>query len=239
MTVLSKIRGLGLTLIIYPAFGTAQGRQLNLEEKGQSPREAAETNGTNTVDYLVIFNVSTDLDMATVDMVLDLRVRGSTSRKNSICVIAVSSFLRARADESTRKASALDGPEPGVLPAQLTRTFAVASANGKRISVSGQQLPIIPVYHILHRLSCSGSDDQILCGRHRLTIEWAITVYKRRSMHMQHYLAAEGGQFTGHPNEHLREEGLDHATKIMKWDLSRSDRSVYLTWSGRIDSREA
>ena len=43
------------------------------------------------------------------------------------------------------KASTLDGLEPGVLPvAPLTRTFTVASANGKRISISGQQLPITP-----------------------------------------------------------------------------------------------
>ena len=33
MTALSKTRGLGLTLIICPAFDIVQGRQLSLEEK--------------------------------------------------------------------------------------------------------------------------------------------------------------------------------------------------------------
>ena len=45
------------------------------------------------------------------------------------------------------KASALDELEPGILlVAPLTRTFAVASANGKQISISRQQLPITPAY---------------------------------------------------------------------------------------------
>ena len=61
----------------------------------------------------------------TVNMVLD--ERGSAGRRTQC----------ARADE------ALDEMEPGILPvAPLTRTFAVASANGKRISISRQQLPI-------------------------------------------------------------------------------------------------
>ena len=63
MTALSKTRGLGLTLTICPAFDSAQGRQLNLEEKdalAMKYKEAAETNGTNMVDCLVMSNVSTD-----------------------------------------------------------------------------------------------------------------------------------------------------------------------------------
>ena len=63
MTALSKTRGLRLTLTICPAFDSAQGRQLNLEEKDALAikyKEAAETNGTNMVDCLVMSNVSTD-----------------------------------------------------------------------------------------------------------------------------------------------------------------------------------
>ena len=63
MTALSKTRGLKLPLIICPAFDSAQGRQLNLEEKvalAIKYKEAAETNDTNMVDYLVMSNVSTD-----------------------------------------------------------------------------------------------------------------------------------------------------------------------------------
>ena len=64
----------------------------------------------------------------TVNMVLD--ERGNAGRRTQC----------ARADE------ALDEMEPGILPvAPLTRTFAVA-ANGKRISISRQQLPITLAY---------------------------------------------------------------------------------------------
>ena len=45
------------------------------------------------------------------------------------------------------KATALDGLELGVLPvAPLTRTFVVTTTNGKRTSISRQQLPTTPVY---------------------------------------------------------------------------------------------
>ena len=45
------------------------------------------------------------------------------------------------------KAGPLDGLDPGILPvAPLTRTFVVTTANGKRTSISRQQLPITPVY---------------------------------------------------------------------------------------------
>ena len=69
----------------------------------------------------------------TVDVVLDLRERGSAVRKDSMCVVAMSSSLDAHAEESDED-QCTQWAESGVLPvARLTMMFAVASANGKRM----------------------------------------------------------------------------------------------------------
>ena len=100
---------------------------------------------------------STDLDMAngarghTVDIVLDEREEALAGRTH--CRRLQYPSLCARVNESdegqcTRWAGTRLEP--------LIRTFSVASANGKRISISRQQLPVTCI--CLHRLSCPGSD---------------------------------------------------------------------------------
>ena len=68
-------------------------------------------------------------------------------RKNTVNMVLDERGSAGRRTQCARANEALDEMEPGILPvAPLTRTFAVASANGKRISISRQQLPITLAY---------------------------------------------------------------------------------------------
>jgi len=103
------------------------------------------------MEVMVMFNVSTDLDVANgahghiVDIVLDLREELSNIPSNTIelqypPIYVLVAMIRT-------KAVALDSLATGVLPiTSLAKTFSVVTASGNKITVAREQLPVTPAY---------------------------------------------------------------------------------------------
>ena len=103
------------------------------------------------MEVMVTFNVSTGLDMASgarehmVNIQSTRWERRGARWKNSLYATAVSASLYARADESHQGYCAEWAGTAGC-SSSLTRTFVVTTTNGKRTSISRQQLPTTPAY---------------------------------------------------------------------------------------------
>ena len=112
------------------------------------------------------------------------------------------------------------------------------SVNGKWKWISRQwQLPITPAYAFTDYHACPGSDDQILCGRHRLAINTYV-VLSRSPDDIRILRDFDQRLFTRHPND-LRKE--DIWPRRQSGMFSRSDRSVFdadegvVRWNGRVE----
>ena len=80
-----------------------------------------------------------------VDIVLDKREEVTDKRMHMMRLRYPPLYVLVSMNRT--KAHALDRLTPGILPvAPLTRTFVVTTPNGKRTSISRQQLPITPAY---------------------------------------------------------------------------------------------
>ena len=253
MTAQSKTRGLGLTLLTCPAFDTVEGRPLNLEEKvalatkpkrgsrnkrhehGGLPDEVELALG---MEVMVTFNVSTNLDMANgarghiVDIVLDEREQAPGGRTHFMRLEYPPLYVLVAMNRT--KATPLDGLEPGVLPiAPQSRSFTVASANGKRISISRQQLPITPAYAFTDYRAQAQTIEYCVVNigtppSGRLTpFNAYVALSRSRGRNNIRLLRNfDEGLFTRHPSEHLREEDirlqkLDQATRL-NWEVCQS-----------------
>ena len=107
--------------------------------------------GMEPMEVMVTFNIATDLDLVNgahghiVDIVLDEREEVTDKRMHMMRLRYPPLYVLVSMNHT--KAHALDGLTPGILPmAPLTRTFVVTTPNGKRTSISRQQLPITPAY---------------------------------------------------------------------------------------------
>jgi len=166
MSAKTRTQTLQISLIKCPAFDTIQGLQLSLEEKfavatkpctgrGRNRRERAglanEVIIAIGMEILITFNISTDVDVANgahgqiVDIVLDSREEFNISMSHEIELKYPPTYILVCM--LCTRAHTLDGLDNGVLPiTSLKKNFNIVIANGTKISVNRQQLPITPAY---------------------------------------------------------------------------------------------
>ena len=131
------------------------------------------------------------------------------------------------------KATPLDGLQPGVLPiTPQSRSFMVTSANGKRISICREQLPITPAYAFTDYRSQAQTIEYCVVdigsppsGRLTPFNAYVALSCSRGRSNIRLLRDFDEALFTRHPSEHLREEDirlqkLDHATKL-NWEAGR------------------
>jgi len=128
--------------------------------------------------------------------------------------------------------------ESGVLPITLlTKTFSVVNGNGKKVTVTRQQLPITPAYAFTDYHSQAHTIDHCIVdlakppsGQLTPFNAYVTLLWSRGRSSIRLLQDFDEGLFTQHPNEHLWKEDdrlaeLDWQMK-KEWDVFQRTREV-------------